>query len=97
MQVSQTYILVGNDLNTRDVTSGTEDLAQDVFGDALIQASDIECTLVRLGRRSSYSATCTHRASQSGTARGHGRVWSVGVDGCQWWSLGKGMVHVGSS
>ena len=42
-------VLVRNDLDALDVAGGLEDLAQDVLGDARVQASHIQCAFVRLG------------------------------------------------
>ena len=44
-----THVLVGNDLDILDVTSGLEDLSQDVLGDAGVEAANVESALVGLG------------------------------------------------
>lgn len=46
-----TNVLVRNNLNALDVTSGLEDLAQDVLGDSRVQATHIQSSFVRLGSR----------------------------------------------
>ena len=55
--VFSTYILVRDNLNILNMTSGLEDLAQDILSDSLIQSTDIERSLVRLGRGSSEAGT----------------------------------------
>lgn len=56
-----TYILVRDNLNALDMTGGLEDLAQDLLGDARVQATNIQRTLVGLG-----SGTTTERAAAAG-------------------------------
>jgi hypothetical protein len=41
------YILVGNDLDILNMARGLEDLAEDILGHTLVQASNIQSSLIR--------------------------------------------------
>lgn len=47
--VKTTYVLVGNDLDVLNMSSSLEDLAENVLGNSLVQASHVQRALVRLG------------------------------------------------
>lgn len=59
--VACTYILVGDDFNILHMASRLKDLAQNILGDPLVEATDIEGSLVRLGGRSSETASTGRR------------------------------------
>jgi hypothetical protein len=51
-----THILVGNNLNVLHMASGLEDLTQDILGDTLIQAANVQRPLVRFRSSASKAA-----------------------------------------
>jgi hypothetical protein len=54
-------ILVRNNLNALDMARGFENLLQHFLGDSRIQPPNIQCSLVRLWRSSTYKASSTGR------------------------------------
>lgn len=67
-----TYVLVRDDLDVLDVTSGLEDLAQDILRDAGIKAADIQGALVGLGGGATRERAPTGRGHDLVAAHGRG-------------------------
>ncbi len=63
--VAQTYILIGDDFDILDMAGSLKDLAQNILGNPLVEATDVQGSLVRLGSRSSeiISAGWRHHAA----------------------------------
>jgi hypothetical protein len=62
--------LVRDNLDALDVASGLENLAQNVLGDTGVQASDIQCPLVRLRRSTARGVTSSAGGRHDTTRHG---------------------------
>lgn len=91
VDTDSTYILVRNDFDVLDVSSGFEDLSKHIFRNSWIQTSNIQCALIWLWSSTSNKASCTIRGHHP--ILSHGRAYSgrdrIGVlrnnDGREGW------------
>ena len=75
-----TYILIRDDLHILDMAGGLEDLAQDILSDALVQAADVQSSLVRLRRGTAEAgAAWRHHAAVFHAAVFHAAVFHATV------------------
>lgn len=81
-----THILVRNDLHILDMTRGLEDLAQNILGNTLVQATNVQSSLVRLRRRPATEAGYTTRRHDI-IGTGHWRRNSSGDGLCVLWDV----------
>ena len=78
-------ILVGDDLDTADMTSSVKDLLQDIFCYTRVQAADIQRSLVWFWRSSSDSTSRRHDALEVNSSRGWVVVLGDDNRGHEWW------------
>lgn len=70
--INETYVLVGDDLDVLNVTGSLKDLAQNILRDTRVQATDVESSLVRLGRRAPGEGTAAGGRHDLVTRHGRG-------------------------
>lgn len=68
----QTHIFVGDNLNILNVTSSLENLTKNILGDPLVQSTNVQRPLVRLGSCSSEAASAGWGHHIDLTGRGDG-------------------------
>lgn len=74
VDTDSTYILVRNDFDVLDMTSGLEDLTEHIFSDSWVKTPNIQGPLVRLRGCATNEAACTvrrHDASIFSHGRGY--------------------------
>jgi hypothetical protein len=76
----ETYVLIRDDLNTLNVSSGLEDLLEDFLGDSRIQTTNVKSSLVGLGSGTARTAGAARRV-QAIAVVVHGISHGVGLDG----------------
>jgi hypothetical protein len=79
-RASETYVLIRDDLNTLNVSSGLEDLFEDFLGDSGVQTANVESSLVGL-RSGTARTTGTARRVQTIAIVVHGISHGVGLLG----------------
>jgi len=89
VDTDSTYILVRNDFDVLDMTSGLEDLTEHIFSNSWVKAPNVQGPLVRLRGCATNEAACTirrHHASIFSHGRGYRGRNGIGVLGYDdWW------------
>ena len=96
----ETHVLIRDDLNTLNVSSGLEDLLEHLLGDSGVKTTDVESSLVWL-RSSTARAAGAARRVQTVAVVVHGISHGVGLDGAlrdvEWGVLARSPAGRGGS
>lgn len=76
----ETHVLIRDDLNTLNVSSGLEDLLEHFFGDSRVKTTDVQSSLVGLRSSTARTASATRRV-QTIAVVVHSISHGVGLDG----------------